>query len=79
MKYTIIHKILVIAMQHNPSFISEIISFESINEDHAKMLREILSGLNADEKRQYASEVYDIRRHQSKDIFYYIASQIEVY
>ena len=43
------------------------------------MLREILSGLNADEKRQYASEVYDIRRHQSKDIFYYIASQIEVY
>ncbi len=79
MRYPILDKIWKSALRYNPSFESEIVSYNSINEQHAALLRDILDGLNMAEKNEYKAEVEHLRHHHSNDIYYYIASQIEAY
>ncbi len=79
MRYPILNKIWNLALSRNPSLESEIVSYNSINEQHAALLRDILDELNMAEKNEYRAEVEHLRHHHSNDIYYYVASQIETY
>ena len=78
MRHKVLDFIIKTAEMRHPGFRNEIVSYNSINEEHAKLLRDVLSNLSEEMQAGYRMELEYIKNHQAPTIYYYICSLIEI-